>query len=268
MENGDKSSASGEPAAPESASEMPPGDHPLEVAARRGIGPLSPLVREVWHGHARPCVSCGHLVLREQRECDHCGQDLSLQMIEKMRLHAGPWDVFEHVRPFPGISLERVIRQIRRGVVTETSIVRGPATDFQWRFAIETPGLCRYFGKCWSCHAKVLPSETHCPDCLALLAFEKPKPVKESSPPEAPAEPHRKELRELSAAIDESLLARYDPLREEVPRIAGIRAVWLTVAVLIVAIATLLIIVKARDKETTPMEAVPGVVAPTGDIGH
>jgi len=92
-----------------------------------------------------------------------------------MRQHAGPWFVLEHVRPFPGVSLERVVRQIRRGLITETSIVRGPSNDYQWRFAVETPGLCRYFGKCWCCHGAVTLSETYCPHCLHYLTFEKPR---------------------------------------------------------------------------------------------
>ena len=155
---------------------MPVGGHALEVAARAGFGPLSPLGEEVWHGQSVPCVSCGQLVRRVDSTCEHCGQDLSEDMIQKMRQHAGPWFVLEHVRPFPGVSLERVIRQIRRGLITETSIVRGPSNDYQWRFAVETPGLCRYFGKCWCCHASVTLSDTYCPHCLHYLSFEKPRP--------------------------------------------------------------------------------------------
>ena len=155
--------------------EPPPGNHPVEVAARRGIGPLSPLGRDVWHGHTWPCVSCGQLVLRNAKACDHCGQDLSEEMLEKMLAHAGPWYVLEHVRPFPGVSLERIIRQVRRGVITETSIVRGPPTQYQWRFAAETPGLCRYFGRCWHCHEEVSPSDSHCKYCLSSLSFEQPR---------------------------------------------------------------------------------------------
>ncbi len=155
--------------------DLPAGNHPLEVAARSGFGPLSPLGQQVWHGQAGPCVSCGQLVPRDARRCRYCGQELTPSMAEKMRLHAGPWFVLEHLHPFPGISLDRVIRQIRRGLLTEVSIVRGPATDFQWRFAVETPGLCRYFGRCWSCHSQVSPSDTYCPNCLTYLTFEKPK---------------------------------------------------------------------------------------------
>ena len=154
--------------------DIPTGDHPLEVAARRGIGPLSPRGHTVWHGESTPCVSCGQLVRRGAVECEDCGQDLSEEMIEKMRAHAGPWYVLEHLRPFPGVSLERIIKQIRRGLITEVSIVRGPTTDYQWRFAVETPGLCRHFGKCWHCHHSVSPSDTYCPACLSYLAMERP----------------------------------------------------------------------------------------------
>ena len=113
MDKPEASTAPEQPVNADPESELPPGDHPLEIAARRGIGPLSPQAEEVWHGNAKPCVSCGLLVLRDQRECDQCGQDLGDDMLAKMRAHAGPWYVLEHLHPFPGVSLERVIRQIR-----------------------------------------------------------------------------------------------------------------------------------------------------------
>lgn len=163
--------------------ELPPGDHANEIAARRGFGPLSPLSSEVWHGQAVPCVSCGQLVRRDAAACDECGQDLSDDMLDRMMRHAGPWYVHEHVRPFPGVTRERMIRQILRGVLNETSIVRGPETDHQWRFAVETPGLCRYFGKCWSCHGDVEPDHLFCPACLSDLRFYDPPGRAESAGP-------------------------------------------------------------------------------------
>jgi hypothetical protein len=166
-------------AEPAAADALPPGNHPLEVAARRGIGPLSPLGHGIWHGEAKPCVTCGQLVPRAATVCDYCEQDLTESMLEKMRAYAGPWFVLEHVRPFPGVSLERIIRQIRRGAINETSIVRGPSTDFQWRFAVETPGLCRYFGRCWKCFERITPPDAQCSRCGAHLSFEAPR----SSPP-------------------------------------------------------------------------------------
>ncbi len=174
---------------PTAENNLPPGSHALEVGARRGIGPLSPHGGEVWHGHALPCVSCGQLVPRDASECDQCAQDLTPAMLEKMRAHAGPWYVLEHIRPFPGVSLERIVRQINRGLITETSIVRGPSTDYQWRFAVETPGLCRYFGRCWSCHEAVSASDGYCRHCLSYLSFEKPRATPDASPAPTAVEP-------------------------------------------------------------------------------
>ena len=148
-------------------------DHPLEVAAKRGFGPLSEYSSDIWHGGGVPCVTCAQLVRRGATMCDACGQDLSPEMIQKMRAHAGPWYVYEHVRPFPGVSLDRIIRQIHRGLITETSIVRGPTTDYQWRFAVETPGLCRYFLRCWQCHDEVGASDLYCAHCLSSLSFDR-----------------------------------------------------------------------------------------------
>ena len=177
MDNPDPSTAVEPNETPDSVQGLPQGNHPLEIAARRGLGPLSPLGDTVWHGQTRPCVSCGQLVRRDTIECDQCGQDLSAEMLEKMRAHAGPWYVLEHVRPFPGVSLDRIIRQIRRGLIAATSIVRGPSTDYQWRFAIETPGLCRYFARCWKCQATISAADTACPQCFAHLSFEQPRPA-------------------------------------------------------------------------------------------
>jgi hypothetical protein len=230
----------------------------------------------VWHGQAKPCVSCGQLVRREQRECDHCGQDLSDEMIDKMRAHAGPWDVFEHVRPFPGVSLERIIRQIHRGVLTETSIVRGPATDFQWRFAVETAGLCRYFGRCWKCHAEVSPSDTYCPTCLEYLSFEKPRPAQDASVGVGAVtelgdagQPSTQQLRELTAALDENGIPRHEAARHEPPRIAGIRATWVALAILVVVVAALLWVTKTRGGDTgSPAPTAPAITLPAASPGN
>lgn len=165
--------------------DLPPGSHALEVAARRGFGPLSPAAKKTWHGNAVPCVTCGQLVERGALQCDHCSQDLRTEMVERMRAHAGPWFVLEHLRPFPGVSLDRIIRQIRRGLITETSIVRGPATDYHWRFAVETPGLCLYFGKCWHCHHAVTAAETYCPACLSRLSLDPARPAIPTTAPKA-----------------------------------------------------------------------------------
>ncbi len=70
-------------AEPPSEQSVPAGNHPLEVAARQGLGPLSPKASEIWHGDATPCVTCGQLVPRDAARCHQCGQDLGASMIEK-----------------------------------------------------------------------------------------------------------------------------------------------------------------------------------------
>ena len=239
--------------------ELPPGDHPLEVAARKGFGPLSSAGGEVWHGNAVPCVSCGQLVRRDQEECDECGQDLSPVMIDKMRDVAGPWFVLEHVRPFPGVNLDRIVRQIRRGVLTATSIVRGPASDFQWRFAVETPGLCRYFGRCWKCCAEVPPTDTVCRNCHTYLSFEPPRPKSAAARSGAPDQ-----LRELSAAVDQAEAITPEPNWDDPPRIAGIPAVWVAIGLIIVVVAALMWIVHLRSKDAgaSPAPVSSAIVQP------
>lgn len=185
-----------QPHSPPPETELPPGDHPLEIAARKGFGPMCGNAPEAWHGGAIPCVSCGQLVRRGQRECEECGQDLAPETLARMTTHAGPWFVFEHLRPFPGVSLERIVRQIRRGLITPTSIIRGPSTYYQWRFAAETPGLCRYFQVCWNCQSSVASTDAQCRACGSYLSFEGPhgqppapgnRPAAVQLAPDAPA---------------------------------------------------------------------------------
>ncbi len=142
---------------------------PLAIAARRGIGPLSRHSSGIWHGDSAPCASCAQLNTRVAEHCAHCGQNLGQDMLQKMAKHSGTWFVFDTVRPFPGVSLERMLSLIKRGALKATSIVRGPTTYYQWRFAIETPLIARLLGHCWNCHAEVAAAEQDCPQCRAKL---------------------------------------------------------------------------------------------------
>lgn len=144
-------------------------DDPLAVGSRRGIGPLSMHSDKIWHGNSAPCASCAQLNTREAQHCTHCGQNLGQDMLQKMARHSGTWFVFDTVHPFPGVSLERMLSLIKRGALKATSIVRGPTTFYQWRFAIETPLIARHLGRCWSCHAEVAPADQDCPQCEVLL---------------------------------------------------------------------------------------------------
>lgn len=223
----------------------------LETAADRGIGPLSDLARQAWHGQARPCVSCGELVRRDSNHCDHCGQDLSFAMISRMKAHAGPWYVHEHVRPFPGVTLERLIRQARRGLLTATTIVRGPGTDHQWRFAGETPGLSKHVGLCWNCQAAVVSDDVTCPACGADLDEMS---VEESGPPsvgQRAASP-RAELAQLSSYLQTTTPPA--PNARPAPGRHG-RAIAIIVVIVVVFIGLLLLVVKFRAE---------GAASPTG----
>ena len=225
----------------------PVGLSAVELAARRGIGPLSPLGNRVWHGEARPCASCGQLVRRTQETCDQCGQDLSPAMLNKMRTHSGPWYVLEHVRPFPGVSLARLIRQIRRGVLTRTTVVRGPTTDHQWRFAAETPVLCRYLGCCWACQVDVRENETTCPDCgVDLNAGSGSDQTSSAGASDAVSA----ELDKLSAALSAAPGAEQGHRATGPARVGRVPVSWIVVGLVIVTLVAILVVVRVRSGAT------------------
>lgn len=252
---------------------VPAGDHPLEVAARAGIGPLSAMGQKVWHGEAVPCVSCGQLVRRNSAHCNSCGQDLGDEMIARMRKHAGPWYVLEHLRPFPGVALDRILLQVRRGLITPTSIVRGPATDYQWRFAVETPGLCLHFGRCWNCFHGVKETESYCPACLSHLGFEKPAsqppsvatippPTQQAgsvgapqaagqatSPPGQIQTDRSSDLDELATAAQQAHQAQLQNLDHSAHG-GPVRAGWIAATVVVFVLASLLWFTSVRGNKT------------------
>lgn len=233
-----------------SGAKVPPGNSAVEIAARKGFGPLSALANKVWHGDARPCVSCGELVRRGAVRCESCGEQLSSEMQERMRAHAGPWYVLEHVRPFPGVTCERLVRQIRRGVLTRMTIVRGPTTDHQWRFAGETPGLCKHLGVCWNCQGGVSIERDTCPACgveLGELTDEigAGQPAARTAGP-VPAE--AADIRELQNVVKR--VPRTTKLEQDAPRIGAVKASWVAAAIVIVLIGVLFAVVSSREAGT------------------
>ncbi len=225
---------------------LPPGDSAVEIAARSGFGPLSQLAVNAWHGDSRPCVSCGQLVRRTATSCGACGENLSEEMIQRMRAHAGPWYVLEHVRPFPGVTCERLLRQIRRGVLTRHTIVQGPTTDHQWRYAGDTPGLCKYLGLCWKCQSSVTPDQINCPACAARLGDLSDLPAPAPAPPDntlaIPESPELKRLAELARSAK-----RPDTFGDDTSRVGSVRVSWIIAALLILVTTILFAVVKMRD---------------------
>jgi hypothetical protein len=222
----------------------------LETAAKRGVGPLSEQGQHVWHGNSRPCVSCGELVPRDATTCSECGQDLSPEMIAKMQSHAGPWYVHEHVRPFPGVTLERLIRQARRGILTTTTIVRGPTTHHQWRFAGETPGLAQHLGVCWHCQDPVTLDHAYCLSCGVHLGTT-PEYSGAAGPAPRPALQHARPASELDQ-LSEALQQTRQAAPVEPARSRGIRVpAWAFVlAIVVLSIAGLLVVVRLREEAT------------------
>ncbi|MCH7719466.1 MAG: hypothetical protein IH988_00550 [Planctomycetes bacterium] len=216
----------------------------LETAAQRGIGPLSDLGRRVWHGESIPCISCGELVARSASQCQLCGQDLSQAMADRMRAHAGPWYVMEHVRPFPGVTLERLIRQAKRGVLVRTTIVRGPTTEHQWRFAAETPGLSRFVGCCWQCQSDVKPQAHTCASCSADL-LPAATAGEANLPGDSPGD-IAPELAELTAALQRSNAAIASHAPDDSGRIGPIRAGWVIGALVIFLIVAVVYLARIR----------------------
>ena len=279
-----------DPTAPpsDSSAQPPAGKQPhgglsaVELAAERGIGPLSPLGLKVWHGDAYPCASCGELVRRSALVCESCSQDLSLKMIVKMQAHAGPWYVHEHVRPFPGVTLDRLVRQVQRGVLTATTIVRGPTTYHQWRFAAETPALSKHLDLCWNCQSKVTATDTRCSACHVDLdrpagedapaydgrppepvttpAPEKPRAVPVPTTAAAPQPPDRPADASDIARIQSALGAAgtsHESAKRHLPMVPII------VAIVVFAILSLLLVVKLRSGATAKSRQSAPVAAPT-----
>jgi hypothetical protein len=131
-------------------------------------------------------------------------------MLKRMARHSGPWFVYDNIKPFPGVSLERIHKLVERGGLTRTSIVRGPSTYFQWRFATETPGVATQLGRCWQCQVELsTDASAECPACQAVLdrdVHAEAKPGSRSDPrsDSAVAEPElTPEMVALSAAAAE-----------------------------------------------------------------
>ncbi len=228
------------------AIEDPPGDSAVEIAARGGFGPLSTLGQQSWHGDSRPCVSCGQLARRHAPRCPACSEDLTPDMLARMRAFSGPWYVHEHVRPFPGVTFERLLRQIRRGVLTQTTIVRGPTTDHQWQYAAETPGLSKYLGVCWSCHAPVSSDDEVCLACninLGELTNNMMARGQEQTGSDIHEDsPQLRALREALTATD-----TLDNPLQPAPGVGYKRVTWIVIAILTVTIATLYAVIQIRD---------------------
>ena len=165
-------------------------------------------------------------------------------MIGKMRAYAGPWYVLEHVRPFPGVTCERLVRQIRRGVLTRTTIVRGPGTDHQWRYAGETKGLCKYLEVCWNCQGTAAIDQSVCVKCGADLG--ELSDATASSASGGASAGQSSELRRLAAAAKGS--PEVEDFDTEPATVGAVRVSWIIAAMLVAVIGFLVVVAQMRGE--------------------
>ncbi len=224
-------------------------NHPLVIGQKSGLGPLSPAGKEVWHGHATPCVSCGQLILRTESKCSSCGQAHNDEMLAKMARLSGPWFVFDHAHPFPGVSVDRILRLIERGQLVRTSIVRGPTTFYQWRFATEAPLVAQHLGFCWKCQHRVSANAHSCLACKTSLngRGEESAHVTDTThagedAQDPPLTPELEELCEVAATValapPKPIAVRPRPVREDA--ISRGPLIFLAIAVIVLLVGVVI----------------------------
>ncbi|MBM4035899.1 MAG: hypothetical protein FJ291_29520 [Planctomycetes bacterium] len=149
------------------------------------------------------CPSCGKTVPFGQKSCSVCGQPMGAARTAQTgpraasgrpagapprapaarrpaaepaspKPHAaGPppppgdsWEIrLPNGEPSPPLIFAALVRLVREKRVQPATVLRGPATAGVWRQARFTPKLCRLFGTCHYCGAKLLPDATACAEC-------------------------------------------------------------------------------------------------------
>jgi len=140
-----------------------------------------------------PCPRCGDAVPRTATVCPACGcrlrearraaaqhaagaaasplapeQQAEGAPAPKAPAAAGHWEIRlpdgEPSRPLGFAALVKLARERR---LTAHTVLRGPLTGGVWRQARHTPKLCRLFGACHYCEAKLPPNAAQCPSCKA-----------------------------------------------------------------------------------------------------
>ncbi|MCA9297036.1 MAG: hypothetical protein KC983_10975, partial [Phycisphaerales bacterium] len=116
------------------------------------------------------CPYCGETQSESER-CTSCGglfEPLSRQATHNAM---GPWYIRDVGQPFrPGCSHDTLMMLVDRGVVTRTTVVRGPTTRQFWTVARRVPGLAHRLGYCHACDARVDAGDESCHACGAAFS--------------------------------------------------------------------------------------------------
>jgi len=123
------------------------------------------------------CPYCGtrqsHKQTDEEGTCETCGGQFDAFSRQASQNEMGPWYIRNENNPFkPGCSYQTLVRLIKRGSITEHTILRGPTTLQFWQLANTVRGISHLFGKCHTCEATVKQTATTCSTCRAQFAIK------------------------------------------------------------------------------------------------
>src|SRR6516162_10245360 len=86
------------------------------------------------HHHHHVCPFCGSLNEDASKPCPKCTLADTPAMRQATKARIGPWYVLQTRNPAaPGMKFATLQALMRKGLVTATSIVRGPTTHQLWR---------------------------------------------------------------------------------------------------------------------------------------
>ncbi len=112
------------------------------------------------------CPYCGNTQTQPDDRCAGCGGYFDQLSLKVTQQHMGPWFIRDRHNPFrPGCTYDVLVKQIQKGKITPTTILRGPTTRQYWSVARHVPGVAHRLGYCHACGARVEPTDQTCSHC-------------------------------------------------------------------------------------------------------
>lgn len=112
------------------------------------------------------CPYCGNAQTAPEDRCAGCGGFFDPLSLKVTQQHMGPWFIRDRNAPFrPGCSYEVLVKQIEKGKVKATTILRGPTTRQFWSVARNVPGVAHLLGYCHACGAHCQKTDENCSEC-------------------------------------------------------------------------------------------------------
>lgn len=129
----------------------------------------------------------------------------------------GPWYVRDRKNPFrPGCSFDVIRKEVAKGKIKATSILRGPTTRQYWSLAKNVPGVANLLGYCHSCGTSgIIPGSANCPKCKSKF----PQPTNRDGLGLASPQQERRDHQTIR-----KLVAQQQAQGIDVPAIPGITA--------------------------------------------